>query len=89
MVVAVCGQWSWLFAVVVALKVGRLCAAGAYPQQKDAYTRAHNATNLIYPAGDYSKNKEEKSIRREIIKLPLSKVRVLLVKPGKQTILFD
>jgi len=27
-VVAVCGQWSWLFAVVVALKVGRLCDAG-------------------------------------------------------------
>jgi len=59
--------------------------AGAYPQQKDAYHRAHDATNLIYPAGDYRKKAEELSIHREII----SKNEVLLVKPGKQRVLFD
>ncbi len=62
---------------------------GAYPQQKDAYLRAHNETNVIYPAGDYRKIAEKKSIRREIIRLPFSGVRVLLVKPGGQRTLFD
>jgi|GEM_PF-5926918 uncharacterized protein RhaS with RHS repeats len=61
---------------------------GAYPQQRDAYLKAHDATNAIYPDGDFRKAAEEKSIRVETIKMPFSKERVLLVRPGKQRDLF-
>ncbi|WP_281925361.1 RHS repeat domain-containing protein, partial [Flavobacterium collinsii] len=57
---------------------------GAEPQQKDAYEKAHDATNIVFPAGDLDKIANEKSIKIEVRRTPnYPKGEIFLDKPGE------
>ena len=62
---------------------------GAYPQQENAYLKAHNATNSIYPAGDLKKVGDKIEFNIEIRKSPYSKTEVWMTKIGGERPVFE
>ncbi len=62
---------------------------GAYVQQMDAYLKAHDATNLIYPAGDLKKIGDKIDFNIEVRKSPYSKTEIWMTKIGGERPLFE
>ena len=62
---------------------------GAYPQQENAYLKAHDATNLIYPAGDLRKVADKIDFNVEVRKSPYSKTEVWMTKIVGEKPLFE
>jgi len=62
---------------------------GARSQQFNAYLKAHNETNKIYPEGDYQPKKQQLEIEVRYIKKKLGRTEARMYKIGAETILFD
>ena len=62
---------------------------GAGPQQFNAYLKAHNETNKIYPDGDFAPKVQQLEIKVRYIKMKFGRTEARMYKKGAETVLFD